>query len=105
MKLQNSTEFVGLIKVELGITERWTADTDDYKTFFQENVSTSYAKALDELEHLVVMRLFELAKLSTSGTGITFIFHIFPGMPNQNLAGYKLRRQISKALQRRLEAI
>ncbi|KIK35330.1 hypothetical protein CY34DRAFT_32095, partial [Suillus luteus UH-Slu-Lm8-n1] len=43
--------------------------------------------ALDDLERLVVMRLFELSKLSLSGTG------------------YKLRQQISKALQRRSDAI
>ncbi|KIK32736.1 hypothetical protein CY34DRAFT_100864 [Suillus luteus UH-Slu-Lm8-n1] len=46
-----------------------------------------YRTALNDLERLVVMRLFELSKLSLSGTG------------------YKLRQQISKALQRRSEAI
>ncbi|KAG1884167.1 hypothetical protein F4604DRAFT_1920018 [Suillus subluteus] len=46
-----------------------------------------YRSALDELERLVVMHLFELSKLSLSGTG------------------YKLRQQISKALQRRSDAI
>ncbi|KIK14435.1 hypothetical protein PISMIDRAFT_117023, partial [Pisolithus microcarpus 441] len=44
--------------------------------------------ALDDLERLVVMWLFELSKMAMSGT-----------------AGYKLRQQISKALQRRSEAI
>ncbi|KAI6018747.1 hypothetical protein PISMIDRAFT_113556, partial [Pisolithus microcarpus 441] len=44
--------------------------------------------ALDDLERLVVMRLFELSKLAMSGT-----------------AGYKLHQQISKALQRHSEAI
>ncbi|KAG2100406.1 uncharacterized protein F5147DRAFT_747134 [Suillus discolor] len=42
---------------------------------------------LDELECLVVMRLFKLSKLSLSGTG------------------YKLQQQIGKALQRRSDAI
>ncbi|KAG1722924.1 uncharacterized protein EDB91DRAFT_1037898, partial [Suillus paluster] len=46
-----------------------------------------YRAALNELERLMVMRLFELSKLSLSGTG------------------YKLRQQIGKALQRRSEAI
>ncbi|KIK35769.1 hypothetical protein CY34DRAFT_26541 [Suillus luteus UH-Slu-Lm8-n1] len=48
---------------------------------------SKYHAALDELECLVVMRLFELLKLLLSGTG------------------YKLRQQISKVLQRRSEAI
>ncbi|KAG1882318.1 hypothetical protein F4604DRAFT_1879457 [Suillus subluteus] len=46
-----------------------------------------YRTALNDLECLVVMRLFELSKLSLSGTG------------------YKLHQQITKALQRHSEAI
>ena len=38
--------------------------------FYQETVLTNYERALDELERLVVMRLFELAKMSASGTGL-----------------------------------
>ncbi|KAG1881214.1 hypothetical protein F4604DRAFT_1879732 [Suillus subluteus] len=55
---------------------------------FKEEVSLSkYHSVLDDLEHLVVSRLFELSKLSLSGTG------------------YKLCQQIGKALQRQSEAI
>jgi len=68
-KIQNAEEFVSTMELELGIQEQWTAATQDYKDFYQENVLTNYSKALDELERLVVMHLFELAKLSTSGTG------------------------------------
>ncbi|KAG2369716.1 hypothetical protein BDR07DRAFT_1266974, partial [Suillus spraguei] len=50
--------------------------------------------ALDELEHLMVMRLFELSKLSLSGMGKQMV-----------LSGYKLRQQIGKALQRCSDAI
>ncbi|KAG2126851.1 uncharacterized protein EDB93DRAFT_1058871, partial [Suillus bovinus] len=35
-----------------------------------------YRTALDDLEHLVVMHLFELSKLSLSGTGAYLIFHL-----------------------------
>ncbi|KAG2121788.1 hypothetical protein BD769DRAFT_1629343 [Suillus cothurnatus] len=59
----------------------------EYNGFKMEACISKYHAALDELERLVVMRLFELSKLSLSGTG------------------YKLRQQISKALQRRSEAI
>lgn len=43
-----------------------------YKAFFQENVLTNYECTLDELEQLVVMWLFELAKMSSSKTGMHF---------------------------------
>jgi hypothetical protein len=42
----------------------------EYKTFYQETVLTNYKRVLDELEHLVVMRLFELTKMSSSGMGL-----------------------------------
>ncbi|KIL53806.1 hypothetical protein M378DRAFT_43826, partial [Amanita muscaria Koide BX008] len=79
--------YVSALEDDLQIEERWTQATPDYKKFYQETVLTKYQRALDELERLVVMRLFELVKMSSSGTG------------------YKLRRQIGKALQRRSEAV
>ncbi|KAM6494952.1 hypothetical protein JOM56_009575 [Amanita muscaria] len=86
-KIQHAEEYVGTLEAELNIREHWTESTPEYKEFYQQNVLTQYSWALDELERLVVMRLFELAKMSLSGTG------------------YKLRCQISKALQHRSEAI
>ena len=68
-KLQNTEQFALTIEVELGIEKHWTLDTEEYKEFYQHNMVTDYVKALNELERLVVMCLFELAKLSTSGTG------------------------------------
>ncbi|KAG6875863.1 hypothetical protein C0992_001989, partial [Termitomyces sp. T32_za158] len=85
--LRNAEQHVETIENGLGIQEQWTADSADYKEYHQQNIKTSYSKALDELERLVVMRLFELTKMSSSGTG------------------YKLRRHIGKALQRHSEAI
>ncbi|KAG2063120.1 hypothetical protein BDR04DRAFT_1039118, partial [Suillus decipiens] len=52
-----------------------------------------YHTALDELEHLVVMRLFKLSKLSLSSMG------------KQMILWYKLQQQIGKALQRHSNAI
>lgn len=71
-KLQNAESYVETIENGLNIEERWTAASPEYQSFFQANVQTNYERALDELEQLVVMRLFELAKLSYSGTGISF---------------------------------
>ncbi|KAG1877138.1 hypothetical protein C8R48DRAFT_591361, partial [Suillus tomentosus] len=63
----------------------WEIGGKEYTHFKGEASLSKYRTALDELERLVVMRLFELSKLSLSGTG------------------YKLQQQISKALQRRSE--
>ncbi|KIK73058.1 hypothetical protein PAXRUDRAFT_37086 [Paxillus rubicundulus Ve08.2h10] len=71
----------------LGLETRWQVGGEEYNYFKEEATLGKYCEALNELEHLVVMRLFELSKLSISGTG------------------YKLRQKISKALQWRSEAI
>ncbi|KAF8441341.1 hypothetical protein L210DRAFT_2067464 [Boletus edulis BED1] len=72
---------------QLSLAEPWTIGCEEYNLYKEEARLSQYRKALGELEHLVVMRLFELTKASLTGTG------------------YKLRQQISKALQRRSEAI
>jgi hypothetical protein len=69
-KLQNAETLVCSIEGNLSIQERWTASSPEYIKFHEETVITNYQAALDELERLVVMRLFELAKLSVSGTGM-----------------------------------
>ena len=60
-----------VIKLEelLNISEWWTPESPEYTKYHQEIFLTSYWKAIDELEQLVVMRLFELTKMSASGTG------------------------------------
>ena len=73
-KLQNAKSYVESLENSLNIEERWTEASPEYKTFFQENVLTSYERALDDLERLVVMHLFELAKMGTSGTGVYIMF-------------------------------
>ncbi|KAG2114526.1 hypothetical protein DEU56DRAFT_933756 [Suillus clintonianus] len=86
-KLQNAEAMASHLEIQLGIDKRWEIDSELYRQFHQEASLLTYRTALDDLERLVVMRLFELSKLSLSGTG------------------YKLRQQISKALQRRSQAI
>ncbi|OAX32642.1 hypothetical protein K503DRAFT_852090 [Rhizopogon vinicolor AM-OR11-026] len=87
-KLQNAEALVGHMEIQLRIEKRWTIGCLEYMQFKEEAKLGKYRMALNELERLVVMRLFELSKLSLSGTG-----------------RYKLRQQIGKALQRRSEAI
>ena len=47
----------------------------EYQEFYQQTICMSYSKALDKLEHLAVMQLFELAKMSTSGIGMIVCHH------------------------------
>lgn len=55
----------------VGVRERWEIGGPDYNRWKEESRIVKYRAAIDELEHLVVMRLFELAKLGLSGTGET----------------------------------
>lgn len=62
-------EQVCLLEGELGIVERWTPGSQDYKDALVLLRERKYRIALDKLERLVVQRLFELAKLGISGIG------------------------------------
>ncbi len=52
-----------------GIEERWTPETQSYKDAQVLLSERRYRRALDELERLVVQRLFEMTKLGMSGVG------------------------------------
>ena len=68
-KLQNAESYVETLENSLNIKECWSSTSPEYQSFYQQTVQMNYERALDELERLVVMRLFELTKMSTSGTG------------------------------------
>ncbi|KAF8229800.1 hypothetical protein L208DRAFT_1284998 [Tricholoma matsutake] len=102
-KLQNAESYVESLENSLNIEEQWTAASPEYQSFYQQTVQRSYEHALDKLECLVVMQLFELMKMSTSGTGMPHLSNL--DHPCNFLAGYKLCHQIRKALQHHLEAI
>ncbi|KAK1220905.1 hypothetical protein PQX77_016284 [Marasmius sp. AFHP31] len=74
-------------EVEHGISERWTPESPEYLFAEKGLVHCQYRHALDELEHLVVQRLFKLTKLNMSGVG------------------YKQHMKITSALRSRAEAI
>jgi hypothetical protein len=69
-RLQNAEAYVHILETQLGIAERWETGGEEYCKYKEETVLVDYREALDELERLVVQRLFELAKLGMSGTGI-----------------------------------
>ncbi|KAG1723087.1 hypothetical protein EDD22DRAFT_982950 [Suillus occidentalis] len=86
-KLQHAEGLVAHIETQLAVEQRWEIGGPEYQHFKEEASLGKYCTALDELECLIVMRLFELSKLSLSGTG------------------YKLCQQLGKALQHRSDAI
>jgi len=65
------------IETQLAVDQRWEIGGPEYQCFKEEASLGKYRTALDELKHLVVMRLFELSKLSLSGTG-KFIYAEIP---------------------------
>ncbi|KAI9057832.1 hypothetical protein FKP32DRAFT_1615023 [Trametes sanguinea] len=72
---------------DLNIVDRWKPGQAKFDDAYRELGQRKYRLALDKLERLVVLRLFELTKLQLSGTG------------------YKLREKIGKALKARADAI
>ncbi|KIK75826.1 hypothetical protein PAXRUDRAFT_36957 [Paxillus rubicundulus Ve08.2h10] len=67
-KLQNAEALAAHIQTQLGLEAPWQVGGEEYSRYKEEVPIAKYHKALDELECLVVMRLFKLSKLSMSGT-------------------------------------
>ncbi|KAG2344688.1 hypothetical protein BDR05DRAFT_881957, partial [Suillus weaverae] len=68
-KLQHVEVLVAHIEVQLSIDTQWEIGGKEYNHFKDEALLSKYHVALDELEQLVIMRLFELLKLSLSSIG------------------------------------
>ncbi|KAJ7918168.1 hypothetical protein B0H13DRAFT_2231314 [Mycena leptocephala] len=71
----------------VGSVGRWRPDSDEWVAAAKLVESRRYQRAIDELEGLVVARMFELSKVNMSDTG------------------YKLRKHIAKALQARSKGV
>ncbi|KAJ7065958.1 hypothetical protein B0H15DRAFT_958433 [Mycena belliarum] len=69
------------LEVRMGLVHRWVPDSEEWREAAIMVQRRRYQRALDELQGLIVARLFELTKMNMSGTG------------------YKLRKHIAKALQ------
>lgn len=87
---------------EHSIETRWLQTSKEYSDALVLMRERKYRRAIDQLERLVVQRLFEMTKLGMSGVGMRSLF-------NNPLcsctAGYKMREKISKSLKTRAEAI
>ncbi|KAG1802115.1 uncharacterized protein HD556DRAFT_1429739 [Suillus plorans] len=75
------------MEVKMGITNRWQPSSPEYQATMKYMSNYQYQRALDNLQRLVVQRLFELQRLNISQTA------------------YKMRTHISKSLQTRCHAI
>ncbi|KAJ7067709.1 hypothetical protein B0H15DRAFT_794140 [Mycena belliarum] len=75
------------LEVRMGLAHRWVPDSEEWREAAIMVQRRRYQRALDELQGLIVARLFELTKMNMSGTG------------------YKLRKHIAKALQARSRAV
>ena len=69
MKLQNAEVLTAHFEGQLGIESCWEVGGTDYNQYKEEAMLGKYWEALYELEHLVVMHLFELSKLLMLDTG------------------------------------
>jgi hypothetical protein len=72
-KLQHTNAYVFTLEAQLGIETRWEPGSAKYKKYKEEAGLVDYRETLDELERLIVQRLFELSKLGMSGTGQVII--------------------------------
>ncbi|KAJ3504277.1 hypothetical protein NMY22_g17977 [Coprinellus aureogranulatus] len=75
------------MELRMGIEIRWTEDSAEYKDTRKYMHNRAFQKAVDDLQRLVVQRLFELHRLNLSGVG------------------YRARTLLAKAMQTRSKAI
>ncbi|KAG2108835.1 hypothetical protein BD769DRAFT_1630507 [Suillus cothurnatus] len=86
-KLLLAMNVVSDLEQQLSIETRWSVNDAEYKQASAYLTNRRFIRAVEQLEGLVVQRLFELAKANLAGTG------------------YKMRQQISNAITRRSTAI
>lgn len=66
------------LEAKLGLTARWTPDHPEYRETIDYMRQRDYQRALDQIQQLVVQRLFELSKANLSGLGKSFYFYNTP---------------------------
>ncbi len=68
-RLEIAERAVDTIERTLNISTRWTEDSDEYREARVYVQNRKFIRAVEELERLVVQRLFELSKANLAGTG------------------------------------
>lgn len=94
------------LEATLGITQRWIPSDPQYIETKKYVAERTYHRAVDRVNEVVIKRLFELHKLNIAGTG-EFKPVLLTASCNltQPLSGYKMRTQLTKALQKRCKTI
>jgi hypothetical protein len=57
------------MEVDMGIEKRWEPSSPEYVEALKYLSTRVYQRALEELQRLVIQRLFELHKMNISATG------------------------------------
>jgi hypothetical protein len=85
----------------LNVSNRWAPESEEWKAAAVRVPMRKYQRCLDTLEGLVVARMFELMRMNMSQTGKHRKLIGLNGTVTQflsSLAGYSLRKHISKAV-------
>jgi hypothetical protein len=72
-ELETLRETILAMEHTLGVEHQWTPQCDEWKATQQQLDMRNYTRALDNLEALVVARLFEMTKMNMSGTGASLL--------------------------------
>lgn len=68
-KVGKKLEIVQSLELQLGIEERWASDGLEWQETARLVVMRKYQRALDHLEGLIVVRMFEMTKMNRAQTG------------------------------------
>ena len=66
---ENCLKQIVNMEVSMGIDRRWDPSTPEYMETLGYLSTRTYQRALEELQRLVIQRLFELHKMNISATG------------------------------------
>ncbi|KAJ6551057.1 hypothetical protein DFH09DRAFT_1086373 [Mycena vulgaris] len=91
-------------EAKMGIDPRWTLESKEWEDVALLVSRRRYRLSINQLEALVLKRMFELTKMNMSGTGRNDIAPALSLESNKS-PGYKMRKHIAKALQSRSQAI
>lgn len=58
------------MEVKMGITHRWEPSSPEYQATIKYMCTREYHRAMDNLQCLVIQRLFELQRLNVAQTGM-----------------------------------
>jgi hypothetical protein len=91
------------MEVRRGILHRWEPTSPEYVETMKYMTMRKYHRALDDLQRLVIQRLFELHRLNVGRTGKDSPYFWF--VSDHSATAYRMRTHIAKSLQARCKAI